>query len=215
MSAPAARHHGQPVKILSSSESSWMSISVSCDGWWLQTLNIVLTVSFCQFQSQFWRHHQGAETRCRTGLQNRFDLHLFPSKLEKEPASLLPVQSPPQHERQCRPGREIRQGVECNAFITTRYCSFRLWITGMKDSQGISVACERPFPAGSTTPTKCRRRQALDPPIDGVRELGTVSYWHAYHSAARGCGKASGGHDRKRTSPALNGQPLWPLAIGS
>jgi hypothetical protein len=73
------------------------AISVSCAGWWLQTLNIVLTGSFRQYQSLFGDVFRERENPPPGGLSKPAVRSIVSVKLEKEPASLLPVQSPPQH----------------------------------------------------------------------------------------------------------------------
>jgi hypothetical protein len=122
---------------------------------------------------------------------------------------------------QCRPPAEIRQGVECYGFITTRYCSFGLWITGMKiskDSQDLALRPShvspgrrwrfcRPLSPGSTAPQAMSRfvRRILAHVAAGQRQ--------AVEKSSR---TAAGGGDRTVTAADLvRRQPFWPLAIGS
>jgi hypothetical protein len=66
-------------------------------------------------------------------MESRFQTRATGFRLQ-ESASLQPIQSPPQHEKQSRSVGQIRQGVVSNAFLTTRYCGCWLWKTGIGES---------------------------------------------------------------------------------
>ena len=122
---------------------------------------------------------------------------------------------------QCRPPAEIRQGVECYGFITTRYCSFGLWITGMKiteDSQDLAL---RPSRVPSDGRLRINRLlwpasaapQAISRFVRRILAHVAVGQRQAVEKPSR---TAAGGGDRTVTAADLvRRQPLWPLAIGS
>jgi hypothetical protein len=83
-------------------------------------------------------HPKGRENPLPGGLSEHAKPTIVSAELEREPASLPPVQSPPQHGFIHASVRRFGQAVVCSTFLTTRYCGSYLWITGMKKALGFS-----------------------------------------------------------------------------
>jgi hypothetical protein len=121
---------------------------------------------------------------CSNGNENPlpgcFSKHAKPTivsvQLEREPASLRPVQSPPQHGFIHASVRRFGQGVVRHTFLTTRYCGFHLWITGMKKALGFSGTWRQKLKLARGLPFEIMAFQGQSRPVETPVQQALLPY---------------------------------------